>query len=254
MKSKRATSPFSYRLALAVTLAIVLNSSARAALTDTPSEYDGAVNGGTGIDALASNLVTDATLSSTDFSAFQDASISVLQDGTLGSSSSAAATQTALDTNPWDLTITFDTSAATGSITGYTLSNIKAFAGWNADFASQDYTLSYTTVGGTTVSLGTYFYNDTNSTDSATTTETSLTAALDAPIAVGVASLQFAFGDAPAAAAGTSSYGAGQTGAYEEIEAFGTATVSTPEPSTWALMLVGGLGVLAFYQRARSRA
>jgi hypothetical protein len=224
---------------------LILVSTAHATVVQGPAqEYDGAANGGTGIDALTSNLVTDAGLSSTDFTPFGGASITVLNDGTLGPSAVASSGQTALDLSPWTLIVTLNTSA-TGSLTGYDLSGIKTFVGWNTDFASQDYTLSYSVVGPdqTTsfTSLGTYDYVATNSTDTATTTEISLTSS-SGPIATGVAELKFQFNAAP----GTN------TGAYEEIEAFGTPTVSlnTPEPSTYVLML-GGLGMLGLIARIR---
>ena len=61
------------------------------------------------------------------------------------------------------ITFTFDTSAATGITTGYTISSINSVYGWHdhASFSDQDYTISYSTVATPTVftNLTTVAYN-----------------------------------------------------------------------------------------------
>jgi hypothetical protein len=219
-------------------------------LINTPSEYDGSANGGKGIDSPQPNLARSAMFSSSDFVPFHNAVLSALHDGTLGFTKVAEPSQTALDTSPYIVTITLDTSH-TGSTTGYTVSAIHVFAGFNTGFVGQDYTLSYSVVGADSSApftpLGTYSYKPTTSNPGPATTETRLTSGRGA-IASQVAALRFQFNKVP-----LGGLAGGNTGAYSEIEIFGTPTVSGPSDSLTYMFLLGGLGMLGATARIRAQ-
>ena len=138
------------------------------------------------------------------------------------------------------VTITLNTSA-TGSPTGYDLSQIVSFNGWqdHPSESDQNYTISYSTVADPTnfILLGTVTYApfDPKITDvSAEQESSSMVTVTGLNAAVGVAALQFTFSPYTAP---DGSQQAGQM--IREIVVDGVADV--PEPGTWALMGLGGL-------------
>jgi len=148
------------------------------------------------------------------------------------------------------VTITLNTSA-TGSPTGYNLTQIVSFNGWqdHPSESDQNYSISYSTVANPTdfISLGTVTYapfdpaNDNTTSDPQSSSMVTVTG-LDA--AVGVAAIQFTFLPYTAPDSSTQE---GQM--IREIEVDGVAAV--PEPSTWALMGLGGLVLVWRLRRSR---
>jgi hypothetical protein len=210
-----------------------------AALTQNQLEVDGSYSGNGTTVAAASNLIsTYGTLNSTDFVPFQGDSYTVLNDGSLSTGTAVSGSG-----SPWTLAVTLDTSANTN---GYTITGLDAFTSWTTDYVNQAYSVSYSTVSDPTdfISLGSFAASNTSQTFQPATLETLLTPGLgQTDIATNVAALQYNF-----------TQGAGDNShieAYTELEAFGSPA-SLPEPSTCALMLMGGLGVVFIVRRKRA--
>jgi hypothetical protein len=142
------------------------------------------------------------------------------------------------------------------SPTGYTLASIQSIFGYTneSSFADQNFTIQYTTVtNGTWRNLAVVAFNPftpptsdvLSGTGATDVTLTGLTAA------VGVNNIRFAFSPY------VDSNGDEQFGqVIREIEVNGVATpaIEAPEPSTWAMMLLGvsGLALIGFRRKSNS--
>jgi hypothetical protein len=130
------------------------------------------------------------------------------------------------------VTYTLNTVA---SPTGYDLSNVVVYGGWNDNGRDQQaYTVAYSTVGapGTFIDLATVNFNPAIGGGVQSATRATITEDTLLRLATGVAALRFTFAPAPEN---------GYTG-YAEIDVNGTATV--PEPAAWLLCVAGGLVLL----------
>ena len=145
-------------------------------------------------------------------------------------------------------TITFNlnTSLVGGSPLGYNISGFDSIAGWSgANDAGQNLTVYYETVASSLLpaadrftELGNYD-NELTPADGADPVSTE-SAVTDANL-TGVVALEFVY--SPLKYSGSL--------VMEEIDVDGSAVLATtPEPSTWALLL-GGMGALALVQRLR---
>jgi len=238
------------QLSLSVAAALFLGSIPALAATET--EKVTTVGGATGYDGdiQTHDLLTGSTITSTV--AVDAGSLSGFTDGKGSASDVAGAgvayfgngvVGTALAKDPV-VTFTLNTSVATGSPLGYDLTSITSIYGWNnyPSMTDQDYTVSYSTVAAPTVFMTLYsvLYNPypaTNSQSVADASEVNLTNLTGAD---GVGALRFSF-----VVDGTQ---AGQM--IQEIDVDGTPVAATPEPSTWALM---GLGGLVLFWRLRRK-
>jgi hypothetical protein len=148
------------------------------------------------------------------------------------------------------------------SVTGYTINSIQSIFGYTneSSFADQNFTIKYTTVGDATwQTLAAVTYNpfappatDVLSGTGATDVTLTGNALGTTPLAVGVNEIQFDFSPYVDSSV-NSPTGQEQFGqVIREIEVDGVATV--PEPSTRAMMVMGGLGMLALSIRRVIRA
>lgn len=227
---------------------------------------DGTVPGPYGIsstDLLQTSLGSPATYSGGTFYRFGDSGyesdLTRLSDGTFGASGAVPSASVLPDST----TITFwlDTTASTS---GYTITSIRTYAGWDDGRDGQQYTVQYALVGAindwvtlTTIARfdntnfpthtesqmnwDTFEFEDVEVTDydhSATLVE--LTAS-SGPLATGVAGLRFQFSDVENG--GT---------AFREFDVMGGTTSGIPEPSTYSLF--AGFVVLGWVALRRRRA
>jgi len=145
---------------------------------------------------------------------------------------------------------TLSTNAATGgSPGGYDITDIQVVAGWDTiyrNFTNNDYTISYTLAGDAapfTHTLTTVAYNPDYMTSASTLVDLNITGLSN------VTALRF---DITSLATGDE-IGDGLDGpTVNQILVYGTAVESTPEPSTWALLL-SGLGFLGFAAGRRAK-
>jgi hypothetical protein len=152
---------------------------------------------------------------------------------------------TALQQDPQ---VTFDLNT-TVNTKGYTLQSIQSIFGFTNSnaFADQNYTVEYTTVGDSTwQSLATVAYDPYPAVDGVQSTGQADGTSTDVNLTVtnvqGVNAIRFTF----------SPFDSNQLGqVVREIEVDG---VATPEPSTWAMMIVGAAGVIALSLRRLLRA
>lgn len=195
--------------------------------------------------ALSPNLMDNATISSTDFFASVGGSSPTvlvpasLSYGTVdwGATNNGHAGASAISggggpsTDHYSVTFQLDPAA----LLGYKLTGINVMSSWdNSISQAQNYDLAYSTAAAPLVfiSLGNYTLTGANSTNQSM--ETSLSGLL---MPTDVADLQFTFDN----------LGTGFTQATRRIEVFGEAV---PEPSTWAMLLIG-MGALAIGIRRR---
>jgi hypothetical protein len=199
-------------------------------------------------DSLSGNASTSGTIAGTDDGTADDSNLAgtelYLYVGTSGSFSET-------------LSYTLNTDPLTGgSATGYDITSLNSIVGYDSgNHAGQDFTLylstlttpAFTQYGGTFVNNFTYAAN--------LATETSLTNMGGGPIATGVTGIELVYVNPPTYVAGNGATGGGGDSVLREIDVFGTpsASVSTPEPSTYALLLAG-VGLLVARSRLRSRA
>jgi hypothetical protein len=158
------------------------------------------------------------------------------------------------------------------SLTGYTLTSIKSIFGYSneSSFADQNYTIKYTTVAGgntnwftlTSVAYNPFAPPSTDVISGVGATDVTVTNPLvsnpliDVPLAVGVTQIQFDFSPYVDSAV-NSPTGQEQFGqVIRELQVDGAATVpaDVPEPSTWAMMIVGAAGALVLSLRRLVRA
>jgi len=150
--------------------------------------------------------------------------------------------------------VTFNLNTG-NSAAGYDINSVDTIAGWtdHASVSNQNYTLAYSLVGSPTsfTTLTSVAYNPNNPVSDSESSggyasEVSLT---DLDL-TGVAALQFTFTPDPTSVG----YGPSGTGLWmQEVQAFGAAT-AVPEPSTWAMMVVGAAGVVVLSLRRKLRA
>jgi hypothetical protein len=143
--------------------------------------------------------------------------------------------------------LTFDLNTA-HSPYGYDINSVNTIAGWtdHASVSNQNYTLAYSLVSapGTFITLTSVAYNPNDPTadnpgGGGVATEVSLT---NVDLSH-VADLRFTFTPDPTSLGG----GPSGTGLWlQEIDSFGSPT-ATPEPGTWALLILS-LGGLAFFR------
>ena len=241
------------KLQLALSVAAALFLVSIPALAVTEQDKATTIGGATGYDTdiQTTDLLTTAAISSTV--AVNVGSLSGFTDGKGTTSTAAGAgaayfgngvSGSALASDPV-VTFTLNTSVATGSPHGYDLTSITSIYGWNnyPSMTDQDYTISYSTVADPTVFIPLYsvLYNPyaaTNVQSFADASEVNLTNLTGAD---GVGALRFSF-----KVDGTQS---GQM--IQEIDVDGTPVAATPEPSTWALMGLGGLVLFWRLRRAK---
>jgi len=155
------------------------------------------------------------------------------------------------------------------SPTGYTLSEIQSIEGYTNEesFADQNYTVQYLTVGDATwQTLATVAYNPFApwSTDTLNVANTGSNNSVSTDVTLtnlgvtGVTEIQFDFSpyvDPSVLDADTSTLGQEQFGqVIRELQVNGVATTAVPEPSAWAMMVVGAAGVAVLSLRRRVRA
>jgi len=232
---------------LALATAISLTSLSAHAVSESDASVQGAtIDYESTYDSFSTNLLTSATITDNGVTPDYGSSYAGLTDlsSTLGGGNAAnnayfgnGVAGNSLASNPV-VTFTLDTSAATGSPTGYDLTSITSVYGWQnyPSMSDQNYTVWYTTVSDPTFTeLASVSYAPfTDATPGPyTASQVVLT---DLTSAVGVNAIQFDF----------TTLAAGQSGQMvHEIEVTGDAA---PEPSTWALI---GLGALVLAWRLR---
>jgi hypothetical protein len=242
------------KMLFVLSAAVLMAGVCRASIIQTNSEIDGSQTGGvsgTATIAASTNLITQGqstfgSLTATGYVPWSGASgVSVLNNNSLNNG-------IALDTtdSTWTLTATLNTATNTK---GYDITGITTISGWNVDYVNQKYTVYYSTVSDPTnfIFLGDYALNNTNmSYGSLSNSPTTLQIALtdgSGVIVSNVAAIQFVF---QKSSGGTYNYAT----AYREIEVFGTASTTVPEPSTTMMMLtVATAGLLAYAWRKRRR-
>lgn len=215
-------------------VAALIAISSHATVIQSDSEIDGSLNGNNAV--VPTNLAESATLTSSDFTPANNggiSSIATLNNGSLGAGGDPSNNYNAQSFSPYTVTITL-----ASSILGYDITGFTAVSGAYPDAINQNFTLSYSLVAapGTFITLGTFTHNYTDVNFEPITLITALTG-LDL---TGVSGLQFTANAA----------NGGATGAYRELEIFGSPTVAVPEPSTWAVTLIS-LGVLIEFQILR---
>jgi hypothetical protein len=149
--------------------------------------------------------------------------------------------------------ITFNLNTSVNTL-GYNINSINSIAGWtdHASVADQNFTLAYSTVAAPLVFIPvtSVAYNPYNPTsDSSDGGGVASLVSLTSLNLVGVKALQFDYTADPTSA-GTGDSGTGIW--LQEIDATGSATI--PEPSTWAMMIVGAAGVVVLSLRRLVRA
>ncbi len=191
------------------------------------------------------NTTNDLLLNATPIASLGDptagggdsgAAISYLTDGlTIGSNVGAGSAAGGNGGGLTSLTYSLGSNA-----TGYNISNIDTYSGWgDGGRFQQSYTVLYSTAAAPSTFLTLYTVNPYGpfGSNQAYIDLSSSTG----PLASNVADIQFQF----------NTTANGWTG-YQELGVTGlaAATVSTPEPSTWAMML-SGLGLLALVLKTR---
>ena len=242
----------------AFVVAVSLTSLSARAVTETDLHVDGP---GTGGHSIGAEGTYDANISNSDLlsglpaaaftltagpdyqgpkTAVADGTASSNNDGSKNLYFGVSIAGTSLKSDPV-LTIALNTSVNT---LGYDLTSINSIYGWQNfhSFSDQDYTISYSTVAAPTVFtlLATVAYNPFapggDPDEAANPQSASQVTLTNLAGAVGVADIQFAFTPY------TSPAGNEQNGQMiREIDVFGTPTLTVPEPSTYALMGLGGL-------------
>jgi len=158
-----------------------------------------------------------------------------LNNGNPGTAGNLATTAAVAD-DAWVATFTL-----VGSATGYDITSIETFAGWNSTGnIDQDYELFLSVVDDPTfVSFGDYPFDA----DSATGGSTRITLTSDTGVILsGVDAVRFSF----------PSLANNLTGVYREIDVNGVATSSViPEPSSMAFVAVGLVGMISRRKRNR---
>ena len=115
---------------------------------------------------------------------------------------------------------------------GYDITSIQSIASWtNVGFGNQVWTVEVKQVGGSYALLATVDYAPFNNTAGATKVN------LTGLNATGIESIKFTAGS-------TAGRSTGDDFVFREIDVFGTATVAVPEPSTTALLGLGGLALI----------
>jgi len=219
-------------LATTVLCAVVSETNATVIQTNTK------ITGNQYAIAPTTNLLTQGqatfgSLSSPNFSPWGASALSNLNDNSVSGYT--------LDlSSSWTLVTALNVSTNTQ---GYNITGVSTISGWNWDYVDQKYNLSYSTVGSPNLylSLGTYALYDTSG-KSQKSLQIALTDSTGI-IASNVANLKFEF----LQAGGLYNHQA----AYTEIQAFGTAVTTIPEPSALALL---GLGTMGFIARRRRNA
>ena len=238
---------------LALVTALSLTSLSAHAVTEMDASTDGSETAYDG-NIQSNDLLTDATITTNGVAPDYGSSYTGLNDGLVSNGGGNAPNNLflnhsvtgtpALDESPV-VTFTLDTSVATGSPLGYSLTSINSIYGWQnfASFSDQSYTVSYSTVADpsafTLLATVDYapFDPSNGDTQSSQVTLTNLTGA------VGVGTIQFAFTPYVSETDGEQS---GQM--IREIDVDGTPTLASPEPSAWTLI---GVGVLILAWRLR---
>jgi hypothetical protein len=229
--------------ALSSLAALAFTSMAQAALVavgvnGTQSAFTSAISG--------SDLLHGLTPTTTGTISFDTNGI---YDGAYTASSSSTTGGLSYLNTDGGVTMTFD---LTGSVTGYDITSIVSFAGWNSNahhHAAQFYEVLVSVVGsptyntlsltGTPTSAGKVSYDPFSSSADGGTRVTITEDGAGAVIASGVDGIRFIFNNAP--------NGLENNTVYQEVDVFGTAT-PVPEPSA---ALLGGLGILALLRRRR---
>jgi hypothetical protein len=217
----------------------VLTASAQAAILQNNTYISGSNE--TALAVSSTDLVnqgqpTFLTETSVGFTPFSccggTASTSYLNDGSAGTNSTSAGTAFDLD-GTWTTTYALNLSTNT---MGYDITGVNSFTGWPDSRTDQKYELLYSTVAApsTFLSLGTFSFlpNGGGSAEISLTDSTGV-------IATHVAAVQFSI-QSPAS---------GSESVYRELDVIGRASV--PEPSSIALGLIGGLGLLVMLRRRR---
>ncbi|MDB6077703.1 MAG: GDSL-like Lipase/Acylhydrolase [Akkermansiaceae bacterium] len=225
--------------------AFALGQSATAAITLTTTEHrDGGDSPGVPITVSGTDLVnagqpTLGSVSSSDFTAYGDASIAVLNDGLDGgwnsiSSNTAVTTQT----TPWALTYMLNLA---GAPNGYDISRIDVMSLWTIDYVNQHYSVLISTT-----SNPAFTVLDANVTTTTASSQSGAGSSLlssltdNSPsgvIASNVTGIQFVFEAVP----DPTSAGEEHQAAYREVDVFGVSSI--PEPAAGTLSLIG-LGVI----------
>jgi hypothetical protein len=234
--------------AIALAAVAFLSPAASAAIVPTTT-----VNGN--FNGFAVNTVNDLILQgaptlaagqptwSASFDSYAGSSPSVLNDGNNHTGENSTTTAVSAPSNAdWTLTYNLNTTSNTR---GYSISEIDTDAVWTNDYAGQSYTLSYTPVGGTLTTVGTYsvLTPQPPTGNNPASTQITLTSNTSMPILTDVASLQFVFH-------GAAYNGGFDQGAYTQIVVTGLA-VPAPEPSS--IVALCGLGAMGLFLLVRRR-
>jgi hypothetical protein len=143
---------------------------------------------------------------------------------------------------------------------GYNITSIQAISGWgDHNLGEQDFQLLLSIGGGAFTSYGTFVNNTANGTGpSASGSYLTTLNGSSGPIATDVTGVEFIFQN-PDTSNGVGSVGNSQAGnssdggtVIDELQVFGTVT-PVPEPSTFALIGGGILGLAASFRRRQAR-
>ncbi len=236
----------SARKFLLLPLASALALSAHAVpIITTSSLNDGSVFTVSNTDLYQTSL---SSLTETGgLSGFANNTLSLLTNGSFGGANSDGSASVAPVLNT---TLTFGLNLVAGPL-GYTLTNLRSYAGWDAGRDGQEYTVSYSTVAapGTFITLSTIpQFNPTGVPFNNAHTLVSITDG-SGTLATGVAAVRYTF-------TGFENSGT----AYREFDAFGSPTTggnnnnnnNVPDAGSSALLLSAALaGFAAFSSRLK---